>query len=607
MSNIFTVWNSVTIRFNTEASESVYTVILSGHIYNITHTTTYLLWDSNGLNTELFQVGLNEGDSIEIDEYEVAYSVRWDGIENSQHVLTITVDRDETCGTSCRCGCDIDPTLAETLYEKVQINNEYPSGNWADFNKNHKRWQFYRNLCFICPEYMADEIRIEDYVSYAIGSGNVTSKTKRVTAGTNDIPLNIINDNINAFFDKNESFSESETSVGSSGYTEVLSLETGSFDFIGVEIESSASSLAPLSELIIQFKDHEDGGWYSWIGNSDWINLAVDPIITVTRTTPKCGLDFLLDFGVASQGTVAVSGTSTVSGDNIEDGSIYSDSSISLTNTTISGDLFTSGTAADITLTPPNSVAGETNPALILANHLFAYENGIEYPQFDDVEMAIIKATATNVYAGRGRETVLTNVIIPPGTNPSFNKDMNLNGTIYVQSPNRIKFNGSVNLNCIFITDESIVTDFVANLIVFNGSVTFNGVESLGDTPEFQIIKEYVYTAFLAPSFKIEMRGALTTNNASNIVAGGNIILGGAASGTLSGQILALGDSAAVDIGGNPTIDVKFPPNDTTIPNKVDAGEKSFFRLNIHKPYALRIIAKTSSQTALITCRGYTA
>ncbi|MFW6172965.1 MAG: hypothetical protein ACOC5T_04405 [Elusimicrobiota bacterium] len=157
MANVTTVWGSVTLEIPTETSEQVYTVILLDKIYNITHNNDWLLWDSSGLSSICFSTG-DEGESIEIKLYETTYIIQWDGIIDNKHKLIITVNKDNTCA-----GIHLDSTLSTTLYDKVQNHNIDPSGKWEDFNKLHKRWELYREWRYICPDYIPDEVRVEDY------------------------------------------------------------------------------------------------------------------------------------------------------------------------------------------------------------------------------------------------------------------------------------------------------------------------------------------------------------------------------------------------------------------------------------------------------------
>ena len=125
------------------------------------------------------------------------------------------------------------------------------------------------------------------------GYGYVTNKTQRVTIATNDINMaaintNIatINTNVNSLANNNESFSETDVSVGSGDYTVLATITSGTYKYIGVEIESDAASAAALSELILQVKDNASGSWYSMIGNDDWIDSA-NPILIFATSSPR--------------------------------------------------------------------------------------------------------------------------------------------------------------------------------------------------------------------------------------------------------------------------------------------------------------------------------
>jgi len=131
---------------------------------------------------------------------------------------------------------------------------------------------------------MAEDTVVFPNDGLAANSGNVNNKTQRITFATDDIPLNTINDSILSLLNNNISFASAETSVGPSGYTSLVSVSSGNYKYAGIEIASSASSTAPLSELIIQVKDHTSGEWYDLIGNDDWTDTNIPTLIFATSS-----------------------------------------------------------------------------------------------------------------------------------------------------------------------------------------------------------------------------------------------------------------------------------------------------------------------------------
>jgi hypothetical protein len=278
----------------------------------------------------------------------------------------------------------------------------------------------------------------------------------------------------------------------------------------------------------------------------------------------------VFDFGIAAKGPIEMSGNVNVIGINDPaDASVLSawnvpgHLSIKMNgNPSVSGDVYAVADASSISLTGAVTVAGESDMTEIM-KHVHPNQEDPEFPEIDNEDL---KALATNVFSGVVRgggrrggaaSSTLANIVIPPGTDPTFNSDVELQGVIYIQSPNTIKFNGHATLTGVIVTDDD--GDVNSNFMRFNGGFTANSAANLPNTPEFAAVREYEETFILAPSFHIDFRGSMQSDN--GMIAADLVTFGGAASGSFRGSLLSLGDYT-MDLGGNPTVGIILPDDD---------------------------------------------
>ncbi len=277
--------------------------------------------------------------------------------------------------------------------------------------------------------------------------------------------------------------------------------------------------------------------------------LAVDLVLEPRRAK-------VLDYGLASRGQISISGSAKIlSVGNPSDASILSasasDEAIVLDGSvTIDGDLYTAGADTYVSITGSPSVAGSTDP-VVIDEHL---HEGVDPPDFPAVDISDIVPLATNLMdadTGTG-EPVYNNIRIAAGTNPVFSSAVVLNGVIYVEAPNIVKFSGQTTLNALIITQDS--DQPIANCqLEFSGGVQANGVEALPDTSEFIPVKQYTGTFILAPGFAASFSGNFGT--IAGMIAADQLTFTGTAEGIVQGTVLGLAD-VPTTLSGNVEIRV---------------------------------------------------
>ena len=267
------------------------------------------------------------------------------------------------------------------------------------------------------------------------------------------------------------------------------------------------------------------------------------------------------NYGIASRGGISVSGNATIDGMNSPDeGNVLSISqeafAISLGGSaTVGGDLFLTAEGEDSVHLQGGglSVGGESDIAAIVEDHVHRLP---ESPDFPELDLAPFETLATTVIDSNtdldGPGLVVNNARIAAGTNPEFTQDTEINGILYIESPNTVTFKSKVVLNAIIITEDATGLPG-PNTLDFKGQVTAPGVDALPDTPEFQAVKAQSGTIVLAPGFAVQFRGSVNSINGT-IAADQFSFLGNSnISGEISGSIIGL-SSASLLMQGNATI-----------------------------------------------------
>ncbi len=153
----------------------------------------------------------------------------------------------------------------------------------------------------------------------------------------------------------------------------------------------------------------------------------------------------------------------------------------------------------------------------------------------------------TNLSAG-----VYNNIRIAAGTNPDFTSDVVLNGVVYVEAPNIVRFRGQTTINGLIVTQDKDLPLELCQLD-FAGGVHANGVELLPDTSEFTAVKEYTGSFIIAPGFGAVFSGNFGTVNGA--IAADQLTFAGTAEGTVNGTVIGLEDLPTM-LGGNVIIRV---------------------------------------------------
>lgn len=225
----------------------------------------------------------------------------------------------------------------------------------------------------------------------------------------------------------------------------------------------------------------------------------------------------IFDFAVASKGQIVMKKHEITSLDPADAheakmmSALNAQPSILVTGGAIGGKLTILESAG--VLVTGGSVAGETDAAAIMTDTMArAIETAPAFPEFDT---EVYRGFATNTSTGASGNTILKNVRIPANTNPQFNGNATLQGIMYIESPNTVTINGSMNLNG-FIVFEGEGDTSVNNLVI-------SGDLSTGPLPssaEFDSMRAATGVAILAPSSTVKVTGSARGTLRGNVITG---------------------------------------------------------------------------------------
>jgi hypothetical protein len=216
---------------------------------------------------------------------------------------------------------------------------------------------------------------------------------------------------------------------------------------------------------------------------------------------------------------------------------------ITIAGKAVSGDVSIVNPSGSITVSGA-SVGGTSDPTKI-PQHLHI---GVPAPTFPWIDTSPFTAYATNPYVAGA--TTLTNVVIPPNTNPKFVGNATINGVLYIQSPNVVTFKGNAAVNGVIVTDTTGAYDGVNNKLIFSGSVTATPISALPNTvPNAAALKLLTGSFILAPNYALTMSGDF--GNVGGSIVAGTVNMSGNATGTVQGSVIAMYDSSGTGSGSS--------------------------------------------------------
>jgi len=256
----------------------------------------------------------------------------------------------------------------------------------------------------------------------------------------------------------------------------------------------------------------------------------------------------LFDHGLASRGRIAMGGNARLLGANNDgEGSLLAGTSSTNEAVVLSGGAEVSG---DIGVINPNGTITKGPNVEVGGDEII----GVHEPEWPEPDVSIFRPYATNVQSGgTSGNTLLTNILIPPNTNPTFDGNTFIYGVVYVQSPNTVTFAGNTTLVGCVVCEPPAIENLDQNKLEFTGNLSSSGVENLPPGAQFDGLRELTGASILAQGYAVEFGGNFNTISGAMIAAGFEFT--GNASGQIRGGVVALSD-AAITLGGNANLTI---------------------------------------------------
>jgi Tfp pilus assembly protein PilX len=248
----------------------------------------------------------------------------------------------------------------------------------------------------------------------------------------------------------------------------------------------------------------------------------------------------IFNYGVATKGKLTTGGASYILGQpDPAKGSVLSTDAVDaipivIGGKQVSGDISITNPSGSVSYGAGTSIGGTSDPAQI-PNHIHI---GVPAPLFPTVDTTPYQNAVTlSTYTATMGNT-LTNVIIPPNTNPSFTGNATITGVLVIQAPNVVTFKGNAAVQGVIVEDTttSPTFDAVKNKLVFSGSVTASSVSTLPSTTQWTNLRSLTGAFILAPDFNVNFSGDFGTIGGS--IISGELNMTGNATGTVQGSVI---------------------------------------------------------------------
>jgi len=277
--------------------------------------------------------------------------------------------------------------------------------------------------------------------------------------------------------------------------------------------------------------------------------------VTYNMTVQR-GRSIFGDYGLASKSAVTMTGNASITGANDPHEASILSATYSTTNAIqLTGNIDVAG---DVAVCNPDGHISATGNIHIGGQQII----GAPEPEWPQVDITPFTSYATNVRTtGSSSSITLSNIRIPPNSNPTFSGNTTIYGVVYVQSPNKVSFTGNVTLVGTIVCDTPAVYNLTNNKIKFTGNVSSQGVENLPAGAQYDGLRDLTGSFLLAPGFSTEFTGNSSMVNGCMVASGFKFT--GNSGGRVKGGIVNLADSSFTLTGNSPLIIDKngFPDN----------------------------------------------
>jgi Tfp pilus assembly protein PilX len=274
----------------------------------------------------------------------------------------------------------------------------------------------------------------------------------------------------------------------------------------------------------------------------------------------------IFNFGLATKGPLHINGNPSLTGVNSpQEASIYIESQsddVALDtngNSDLDGDVSIVNADAQVNINGNISIGGESGQAAI-DNHIFIGVDASEFPtpdteHFRQYAIGDIIDSSTNTSGN----ITFTNAIVLPGSDPTFSGNTEINGIMFIETPNKVKFAGNLIIRGIIVANGDVNSPSEQNKLTFTGNVDTYPVSQLPEEPEFDALRLKTGSLIIAPGFSASFQGNFSTLDGS--IAASGVEFSGNAGGTIKGTIINY-YVTPTDLKGN--VNLNFDRSDIT-------------------------------------------
>lgn len=262
----------------------------------------------------------------------------------------------------------------------------------------------------------------------------------------------------------------------------------------------------------------------------------------------------IFEYGLATRGPLNFPGNPTIAAANEAwEADMFVESSGSAIavqvngNTNFDGDINVGNASANVDFDGDVSIGGDQGQAAI-DNHVTI---GMESPEFPVPDTDHFRQYATGMTIASSTDTTnnmtLTNAYIEAGANPCFEGNVQINGILFIESPNTVVFDGNADIKGIIVADGGVDNPGT-------DSMSFNGNFQSGpfpSDPEFDHMRSESGSSMLAPGFALTLAGNFSSLGGVMAVSGFH--LSGNASAVVEGTVLNYSDNPTL-VEGNATL-----------------------------------------------------
>jgi len=249
----------------------------------------------------------------------------------------------------------------------------------------------------------------------------------------------------------------------------------------------------------------------------------------------------VFDYGIAGNGPLLMTGQSEIDGVNLAvESDVYINAGIvgnsfEISNqASVAGNVYIVDPYATVDIGSQATIGGESGEAAL--NHVILGADSVTFPTPDTSHFAqFATGDVINSESSLSSYTVLNNATIAANTNPTFSGNMEINGVLFIEQPNKVHFSGQVTIRGIIVGNSAVGDDSPDNNLKFTGQVQCLDVAELTGA-EFDAIKNETGTFIIAPGFSADFSGQANVVNGVIAVAGARFT--GQAGGTINGSII---------------------------------------------------------------------